>query len=119
SRATPRRRSGTVKRPSSSPSDHGDSVLEVLDDAILGLRRISDAGLGIRFDEALDLRCASIWCASCATVGAEKKLRMEIDVAKAALTRESVCTASSESPPSSKKSLCTPTRSTPSTSPKI
>src|SRR5207247_5827808 len=81
-RATQRRRVGTAKRPSSSPSDHPDPGLEALDDGIRGLRRISGAGRDTRLDTPVDPRCASTWCASWATVGAEKKLRMEIDVAK-------------------------------------
>ncbi len=60
-------------------------------------------------------RPSSSRSASAATVVASKSIRSGTSIAKASRSREATCVASSEWPPSSKKSSRTPTRSSPST----
>ncbi len=64
-------------------------------------------------------RIRSIRSVRPATVGASNRLRSGTSTSIASRTRDMTCVASNECPPSSKKSSCTPTRSSPSTSAQI
>ncbi|MQY32035.1 hypothetical protein NRB56_76520 [Nocardia sp. RB56] len=63
--------------------------------------------------------CDSMRAASAATVLASNSMRTGTRVSSAVPSREATWVAISELPPSSKKSSSTPTRTIPSTSPKI
>src|SRR5579885_2807646 len=65
------------------------------------------------------LCCSSILLLNPATVGLSNTHLSDTSALNACLTRDTICVASSECPPSSKKFSSTPTCSRPSTSPQI